>query len=219
MLAEDSRILREGLVRLLEEEGVTVAGHTGDAADLLRLVDLHRPDAVLVDIRMPPTYTDEGLSAAAELRSRYPRLGVLVLSQYVETGTAVRMMWRDPRGFGYLLKDRIADVDDLVTAIRRVVAGESVIDPEVVSRLLARPRGHSGMDELTGRERQVLALMAEGCSNEAIAERLRLAAKTVETHVRNILMKLGLEVSVTDHRRVLAVLTYLGARPGRLGEG
>ncbi|MEU1309222.1 response regulator transcription factor [Streptomyces cinnamoneus] len=208
-VTEDSVLLREGLVRLLAEEGFTVAGRSEDADDLLRLVDEVRPDVALIDIRLPPTHTDEGVRAACAIRERHPGTGVLLLSQYVETGSAVRVMSRDPRGFGYLLKDRIADVYELSDAVKRVGAGESVIDPEVVARLLRRRRAESTLEQLTQRERDVLALMAEGRSNEAIAQRLVVGGKTVETHVRNIFTKLGLEPSLTDHRRVLAVLMHL----------
>ncbi|GAB2597296.1 response regulator transcription factor [Streptomyces capparidis] len=211
VVAEDSALLREGLVRLLREAGIEVAGQTDNAVDLLALADAELPDVVLADIRMPPTHTDEGLRAARELRLRHPAMGVLILSQYVETGSAVREVTRDLKGFGYLLKDRVADIDELVEAIVRVARGESVVDPEVVERLLNRRRTTSALDDLTGRERQVLALIAEGRSNEAIGQRLGVGGKTVETHVRNIFTKLGLEPSLADHRRVLAVLTYLQA--------
>ncbi|MEU1677343.1 response regulator transcription factor [Streptomyces roseifaciens] len=208
-VTEDSVLLREGLVRLLTEAGVQVVGQTGDAEDLLRLVEKVRPDVALLDIRLPPTHTDEGVRAACAIRGRCPEVGVLLLSQYVEAGSAVQVMARRARGFGYLLKDRVADVEELTGAIKRVGAGESVIDPMVVSRLLHRRRTGSALEELTPRERDVLALMAEGRSNEAIAEQLVVGGKTVETHVRNIFAKLGLEPSLTDHRRVLAVLSYL----------
>ncbi|GAA2722108.1 response regulator transcription factor [Streptomyces luteosporeus] len=208
-VTEDSVLLREGLVRLLNEEGFTVTGRTEDAAQLLRVVGEDPPDVALIDVRLPPSFTDEGVRAACALRERFPGVGVLLLSQYVETGSAVQVMSREPRGFGYLLKDRIADVYELTAAVKRVGAGESVIDTEVVARLLARRRASSALEELTPRERDVLELMAQGRTNEAIARRLVVGGKTVETHVRNIFTKLGLEPSLTDHRRVLAVLTYL----------
>ncbi|MGS2588568.1 response regulator transcription factor [Streptomyces hebeiensis] len=209
IVAEDSVLLREGLVRLLEDSGVTVIGQAGDAEGLLALVGDLRPDVAVVDIRMPPTHSDEGVRAARRIRERFPAVGVLLLSQYVETGRAVEAMSRQPGGFGYLLKERIADVDELTDAIKRVDAGEPVMDPEVVARLLGRRRVASALDTLTRRERDVLALMAEGRSNEAIGQRLYVSGKTVETHVRNVFTKLGLEPAVADHRRVLAVLAYL----------
>jgi DNA-binding NarL/FixJ family response regulator len=209
IIAEDSALLRQGLIRLLEDACVEVVGQTDNADDLLSLVSAREPDAALVDIRMPPTHTDEGLRAARAIRERHPSVGVLILSQYVETSSAVQLMARDPQGFGYLLKDRVADVDELTDALKRVTAGESVIDSQVVARLLGRRRPPSALDDLTERERQVLALMAEGRSNEAIMQHLFVSSKTVETHVRNIFTKLRLEPSLTDHRRVLAVLAYL----------
>ncbi|MCX5202836.1 response regulator transcription factor [Streptomyces sp. NBC_00237] len=211
IVAEDSALLRQGIVRLLTDAGFDVAAALGDARALPALVDLHRPDAVLLDIRMPPTHTDEGLRAAAAIRERHPGTGILLLSQYVETTDTVRELARDPRGFGYLLKERVADIDDLGSALKRVAAGESVLDPQVVARLLAAPRAPGPLDELTGREREVLGLMAEGRSNDAIARHLVIGAKTVETHVRNIFAKLALEADLHDHRRVRAVLTYLRA--------
>ncbi|MGW7516269.1 response regulator transcription factor [Streptomyces sp. NPDC054796] len=209
IVAEDSAILREGIVRLLTDEGIEVPAHCGDAESLLALVGTHRPDVVLLDIRMPPTHTDEGIRAAAEIRARHPGTGVLLLSQYVESTSTVRALARDPNGFGYLLKDRVADAGELCEALRRIGAGGTVVDPEVVARLMDRPRGAGPLGELTGRERDVLALMAEGRSNEAIARQLVIGDKTVETHVRNIFIKLRLETDVTEHRRVRAVLTYL----------
>lgn len=209
IVADDSLLLREGLVRLLEESGVTVVGQAGNSERLLALVADRRPDVALVDIRMPPTYTDEGVRAAYQIRERFPAVGVLLLSQYVETGSAVEVMSRQPGGFGYLLKDRIAEVSELADAIKRVGAGEPVMDAEVVARLLGRRRVTSALEMLTRRERDVLALMAEGRSNEAIGRRLYVSGKTVETHVRNVFTKLGLELAMEDHRRVLAVLAYL----------
>jgi DNA-binding NarL/FixJ family response regulator len=209
IIAEDSMILREGLARLLEDAGTSVAARTDNADDLLALVREHRPDAVIVDIRLPPTHTDEGLRAARRIRERHPHVGVLILSQYVETGSALELLAQHPHGFGYLLKDRVADVDELTDALKRVATGESVMDPQVVARLLNRRRTAGALDELTAREREVLALMAEGRSNEAITRRLGVGAKTVETHVRNIFAKLQLEPRLADHRRVLAVLAYL----------
>ncbi|WP_381805353.1 LuxR C-terminal-related transcriptional regulator [Streptomyces niveus] len=170
-----------------------------------------RPDVTLVDIRMPPTYSDEGIRAASEIRARFPDIGVLLLSQYVETGSAVQALSREPGGFGYLLKDRIADIGELTEAIKCVAAGEPFIDAEVVRRLLSRRRLTNVLETLTQREREVLALIAEGRSNESITQRLRVGGKTVETHVRNIFTKLGLEPNLEGHRRVLAVLAYLQA--------
>ncbi|MFI5805150.1 LuxR C-terminal-related transcriptional regulator [Streptomyces sp. NPDC051561] len=211
IVAEDSALLRQGVVRLLTDAGIEVPAQLGDAQRLPELVAEHRPDAVLLDIRMPPTHTDEGLLAAARIRAEHPGTGVLLLSQYVETTDTVRALAEDPRGFGYLLKERVADIDELAGALKRVAAGESVLDPEVVSRLLATPRAPGPLDELTAREREVLGLMAQGRSNDAIASGLVIGAKTVETHVRNIFAKLALETDLQDHRRVRAVLTYLRA--------
>jgi DNA-binding NarL/FixJ family response regulator len=212
IVAEDSALLRQGIVRLLLDEGFEVPAECGEAgAALLGLVAEHRPDAVLLDIRMPPTHTDEGLVAAAAVRAAHPGTGVLLLSQYVETTGTVRALAQDPRGFGYLLKERVADIGELAGALKRIAAGETVVDPLVVERLLHAPRTPGPLDELTAREREVLALMAEGRSNEAIAQRLVIGGKTVETHVRNIFTKLGLSADLHDHRRVRAVLAYLRA--------
>ncbi|MFF8830917.1 response regulator [Streptomyces sp. NPDC015131] len=209
IVAEDAPLLRQALVRLLEDCGVEVVGQTGEAGDVLGLVESARPDAVLLDIRMPPTHTDEGVRAAEAVLARYPGTGVLLLSQYVETSAAVHVLARSPGGFGYLLKERVADAAELYDALRRVAAGEPAIDPEIVARLMARRRADRLLDELTERERQVLALMAEGRSNEAIRERLHVGAKTLETHIRSVFTKLGLESGGADNRRVLAVLAYL----------
>jgi DNA-binding NarL/FixJ family response regulator len=172
-------------------------------------VDSELPDVAVVDVRMPPTHTTEGLEAARRIRAKHPKIAILVLSQYVETRYAVDLIRDDPAGVGYLLKERVMRLEDLTDAVRRVAAGGSVIDPEVVARLLGRRRSHSPLDELTSREREILALMAEGRSNAAIAERLTLELRTVEGHVRAIFSKLGLEPTTEDHRRVLAVLAYL----------
>ncbi|MFD2766543.1 response regulator [Micromonospora eburnea] len=209
IIAEDAPILREGLVRLLADAGCTIVGQTDHGPGLVALTAEHQPDVIIVDIRLPPTHTDEGLRAALRVRQDHPAIGVLLLSQYVESSSAVQVLAREPRGFGYLLKERLADVEELVAALRRVAAGESVIDPLVVERLLSRRRVASALDELTRREREVLTLMAEGRSNEAIAQRLGVGGKTVETYVRNIFAKLCLEPRLADHRRVLAVLAYL----------
>ncbi|MFF1685734.1 MULTISPECIES: response regulator [unclassified Streptomyces] len=209
IVAEDSALLRQGIVRLLSDEGFEVSAECRDTGPLLALVAEHRPDAVLLDIRMPPTHTDEGLVAAAAIRAAHPGTGVLLLSQYVETTDTVRALAEQPEGFGYLLKERVADIDELGGALKRVASGETVLDPLVVAKLMNTPRPTSPLDELTGRERDVLALMAEGHSNEAIAQRLVIGGKTVETHVRNIFGKLRLEQDLLEHRRVRAVLTYL----------
>jgi DNA-binding NarL/FixJ family response regulator len=209
VIAEDTVLLREGLRRVLTDAGLDVAGTAGDAEQLLSQVAAARPQVVLTDIRMPPTQTTEGLQAALEIRRRWPGTAVIVLSQHVETEHLFELLAGDPRGTGYMLKERIADIAQFTDAIRRVAAGESVIDPQVVSRLVARPRRDSPLETLTERELAVLALMAEGRSNHAIANRLYLAPKTVETHVGNLFAKLGLLPAAEDHRRVLAVLTYL----------
>ena len=209
VIAEDAVLLREGLRRLLTEAGLDVAAAAGDAAQLLHLVGALRPDVVLADIRMPPTQTTEGLQAAVQIRRQWPGTAVVVVSQHVETGHLFELLADDPRGIGYVLKERVADVAQFTDAIRRVAAGESVIDPQVVSRLVARPRRDSPLKTLTERELAVLALMAEGRSNHAIASQLYLSPKTVETHVGSMFAKLSLPPAAEDHRRVLAVLTYL----------
>jgi DNA-binding NarL/FixJ family response regulator len=209
VIAEDAVLLREGLRRVLTDAGLDVAGTAGDAGQLLKLVETLRPDVVLTDIRMPPDQTTEGLQAALEIRRRWPGTAVIVLSQHVETEHLFELLAGDPRGIGYVLKERVADVAQFTGAIRRVAAGESVIDSQVVSRLVARPRRDSPLETLTERELAVLALMAEGRSNHAIADQLYLSPKTVETHVGSLFAKLGLLPAAEDHRRVLAVLTYL----------
>ena len=211
VIAEDTVLLREGLAGLLEDAGHEVVGRAGDAATLLALVGEHAPDLAVVDVRMPPGFDDEGTRAAAEIRRSHPGTAVLVLSQHIETRHVVELVAAGG-GFGYLLKDRVLDVDDFLDAARRVSEGGSALDPQVVATLVARP-SHA-LEELTPREREVLSLMAEGRTNGGIARRLWLTEKTIETHVRTILMKLGLQVSSDDHRRVLAVLTYLRASQG-----
>ena len=208
-IADDSVLLREGIVRLLEEVGFEVVGQSGTAEDLIRHVAMHRPDVAIVDIRMPPTHTDEGLRAAREIRERFPDTGVLVLSQYVEAGYALDLLADSAEGVGYLLKDRVSDLDEFGAAVRRVADGGSALDPEVVSRLIGRRREHDPLDELSPREREVLELMAEGRSNQAIAERMFVTLRAVEKHVTSIFTKLHLPASTDDHRRVLAVLAFL----------
>jgi DNA-binding NarL/FixJ family response regulator len=212
VIADDSVLLREGVSRLLAEAGFEVVGQAGDASELLREVEDKAPDVAIVDIRMPPTHTDEGLQAARELRSRHPSLGVLVLSQYVRPSYAFELLADDARGVGYLLKDRVSNLDELSDAVTRVGGGGSVLDPSVVSQLVGRRRqGHDAVDDLSEREREVLALMAEGRTNRAIAERLFITERTVEKHVKSIFGKLALPASADAHRRVLAVLAYLGS--------
>ena len=209
VIAEDAVLLREGLRRVLGDDGLEVAGTAADAERLLQLVGTLRPDVVLADVRMPPTQTTEGLLAARQIRQQWPGTAVVVLSQHVETELLFDLLADDPRGVGYILKERVADIAQFTSAIRRVAAGESVIDPEVVSRLVARPRRDSPLETLTARERDVLALMAEGRSNQAIATQLWMSPKTVETHVGSIFSKLRLTPASEDHRRVLAVLAFL----------
>jgi DNA-binding NarL/FixJ family response regulator len=209
VVADDSTLLREGVVRLLEESGMEVVGQAGDGEELLRKVRAHRPDVAVVDVRMPPTHTDEGLRAAREIRAELPETGVLVLSQYIEVAYARELLAESAEGLGYLLKDRVADVAALADAVRRVGAGGSALDPEVVSQMLGRSRRDDPLDELTPREREVLALMAEGRTNAAIAAELVVTDRAVEKHVTNIFSKLDLPASSEDHRRVLAVLRFL----------
>jgi DNA-binding NarL/FixJ family response regulator len=209
VIAEDSVILRDGLVQLLTVRGHEVVGAVGDATTLGAVVDERRPDLVVVDIRMPPTHTNEGLQAAIALRERHPGLGVLVFSQYVETRYAAELLAGGSQGVGYLLKDRVADVSEFVDALTRIAEGGTVLDPEVVTQLLGASRRTASVDALTPRERQVLQLMAEGRANAAIASTLHLSPGAVEKHVTNIFAKLDLAPSSDDHRRVLAVLRWL----------
>jgi DNA-binding NarL/FixJ family response regulator len=209
VIGEDSVLLRAGLVRLLSDAGLEVVAEAADGDALVDAVDQHRPDIAIVDVRMPPTHTDEGLRAALEIRRRIPSAALLVLSQYVEEHYAVDLIGGNPRGVGYLLKDRVADVADFVTAVRHVAAGGTALDPEVVAQLLGRRRRGDPLERLTPREREVLALMAEGRSNAAIADALVISDGAVEKHVSNIFAKLDLAPADSDHRRVLAVLTYL----------
>jgi DNA-binding NarL/FixJ family response regulator len=211
VVADDSTLLREGIARLLAEAGLEVVGSCPNADDLLLKVASYDPDVAVVDIRMPPTHTDEGLRAALRIRERHPRTGVIVLSQYVELGLAMELLAESPEGAGYLLKDRVADVAEFAGAVRRVGDGGSAIDPTIVSQLLGRVRGDDELADLTPREREVLGLMAEGWSNQAIADRLVITLRSTEKHVSSIFAKLGLPATGAEHRRVLAVLRYLRA--------
>jgi DNA-binding NarL/FixJ family response regulator len=209
VIAEDSVLLREGVAKLLEEEGFELVGRAGDADELLLKVRSYEPDVAVVDVRMPPTHTDEGARAAVTIREQHPDVGVLLLSQVVEATFALRLFSESPAGFGYLLKDRVLDVDDFVEAVRRVARGGTVVDPNVVAELLGRTRPNDPVASLTTRERGVLELMAEGRSNSGIGNKLFLSPKTVEAHVHAIFTKLDLVPAADDHRRVLAVLAYL----------
>jgi DNA-binding NarL/FixJ family response regulator len=209
VIADDAVLLRTGIARLLTDNGIDVVGQAGDAEGLLRLVERHRPDVAIVDIRMPPSHSDEGLVAADRIRSDWADVGVLLLSQHLDSGYAFRLLKMHPQRVGYLLKDRVSDVALLIDAINRIAEGESVVDPTIVSRLMQRPRAGISLGELSEREREVLALMAEGLSNGAIARRLFLSTKTVESHTSRIFTKLGLPEDLETHRRVLAVLAFL----------
>ena len=214
IVADDVMLTRQGIVRLLRDAGIDVVGEAEDAGGLLRQVRHARPDAAIVDIRMPPTHTDEGLVAAQAIRTEDPAVGVLVLSQYVEPGYAMRLLEEHPERVGYLLKERVFDIAVLIDALRRIADGETVVDPTIVSRLLGRRRRADPLGGLTEREREVLSLVAEGLSNKAIAGRLFITERTVEAHVKQIFLKLGLDLNPESHRRVLAVLAYLrGDRP------
>jgi DNA-binding NarL/FixJ family response regulator len=209
VVAEDSTLLREGLARLLTETGFDVVGRCPNASDLMLKVASYEPDVAVVDIRMPPTHTDEGFQAAMEIRAKHPKTAVLVLSQYVELGLAMKLLSESTEGAGYLLKDRVSDVAEFASAVRRVGQGGSAIDPKIVSQLLGRVRGDDGLAALTPREREVLALMAEGWSNQAIAEKLVITLRSAEKHVSSIFSKLDIPATGSEHRRVLAVLRYL----------
>jgi DNA-binding NarL/FixJ family response regulator len=211
VVADDTMLTREGIVRLLEDAGIDVVAQAEDGEGLLRHVRLARPDAVIVDIRMPPTHTDEGLVAAQAIRAEHPDVGVLVLSQYVEANYAMRLLEEHPERIGYLLKERVFDVANLLDALRRIADGETVIDPTIVSQLFDRRRREDPLAELTDREREVLSVVAEGLSNKGIAQRLFITERTVEAHVKQIFLKLGLATDPESHRRVLAVLAYLRA--------
>jgi DNA-binding NarL/FixJ family response regulator len=209
-IVDDSTLFREGLVRVSRDLGFEIVGQAGDAQSLTELIRADPPDVAVLDIRMPPTFTTEGLVAAREMRSAFPSLGVLVLSQYVDTHHVMELI-ASGGGVGYLLKDHVGDIAEFGDAVRRIAAGGSVIDPDVVAELVGRRRHRDAIEELTEREREVLHLMAQGRTNSAIGSRLHLSPKTVEAHIRNIFMKLQLEPAEDDHRRVLAVLTYLRA--------
>jgi len=211
LVADDSVLLREGIVRLLDDAGFDVVGQAGDSDELIRKARAHKPDVVVVDVRMPPTQTDEGLRAAKQIRAEMPETGVLMLSQYVQEDYVADLVADDAEGIGYLLKDRVADVDAFADAVRRVADGGSALDPEVVSLLLGRRREDDPLSDLTPREREVLALMAEGRSNHAIADKLVVTERAVEKHVTSIFGKLRLPPTGESHRRVLAVLAFLGA--------
>ena len=213
VVAEDVMLTREGIARLLTDADVEVAAAVGDAAALLHAVRTTQPDAAIVDIRMPPTHTDEGLAAAQQIRTEHPGVSVLILSQYVEPHYAMRLLEDHPERVGYLLKERVFDVASLIDALRRLADGETVVDPTIVARLFARKRHADPLDELSRREREVLALVAEGLSNRAIAACLFVTERTVEAHVKQIFLKLGLDADPGSHRRVLAVLAYLRSTP------
>ena len=212
VIAEDNPLLRDGIAALLADHGIAVAATVDNGDDLVATVAEHRPDVAVVDVRMPPTHTDEGLRAALAIRRTHPETAVLVFSQWVETGYARKLLHDHPTGVGYLLKDRIVSTGDFVEALHRVAAGGTALDPEVVRQLLATPRPDPGLDRLSDREREILGLLAEGRSNLAIADRLHLAIRSVEKHVTSIFIKLDLTAAGTDHRRVLAVLRYLDAQ-------
>lgn len=209
VVAEDVMLTREGITRLLTDSGIDVVGEVGDAAALLHAVRTTQPDAVIVDIRMPPTHTDEGLVAAQQIRAEHPGVGVLILSQYIEPHYAMRLLEQHPERVGYLLKERVFDVANLIDALRRLGDGETVVDPTIVARLFARKHHADPLEGLSEREREVLALIAEGLSNRAIAARLVVTERTVEAHVKQIFLKLRLNTDPDSHRRVLAVLAYL----------
>ena len=211
VIADDTALLRQGIARLLTEAGMEISGEAGDAVELMRLVEAEQPDVAIVDIRMPPTHTDEGLVAATTIRQRYPDTGVLVLSQYVDTAYVLQLLDGNERGCGYLQKDRVLNATELIAAIHRIAAGELVVDRELIDSLLSRRRDPDPLDELTDREREVLALMAEGLTDRGIGERLWISTNTVETHIRHILQKLDLPGDDGKNRRVQAVLIHLSA--------
>jgi DNA-binding NarL/FixJ family response regulator len=209
VIADDSTLMREGIVALVQRAGADVAAQTASPDELLRAVDEHEPDVAIIDIRMPPTFTDEGLRAAHEIRARHPRIGIVILSQHVETGTATRLLAESPERLGYLLKDRVGDIEDFAGTLRRVAAGGSALDPLIVGQLLSSTSADGPLTALSAREREVLALVAEGRSNKAIGERLELSRRGVQKHVTAVFAKLGLDEDEDDNRRILAVLEYL----------
>jgi DNA-binding NarL/FixJ family response regulator len=212
VIADDNLLIRDGLASLLSDAGVDVVAQTASADDLLLKISSYQPDVAIVDIRMPPTHTDEGLRAAEEIRKCYPKVGILILSQYVEVGIATRLLSESAAGIGYLLKDRVTNLEDFTAALRRVAEGGSALDPQVVSQLLTKGRGAGDpLNSLTPREREVLELVAEGRSNKGIGERLVITERAVQKHVTSIFMKLDLPQSDDDHRRILAVLAYVRA--------
>jgi DNA-binding NarL/FixJ family response regulator len=219
VIADDSALVREGIATYLRRAGIDVAAQASSAEELLDRVAEHEPDAAIIDIRMPPTFTDEGLRAAHELRARHPAIGIVILSQHVETGTATRLLAESPERLGYLLKDRVGDVDSFAGTLRHVVAGGSALDPEVVARLLASTSDHGPLTSLSAREREVLALVAEGRSNKAIGEQLELSQRGVQKHVTAVFAKLGLTADEDDNRRILAVLEYLRLAPPQAATG
>ena len=209
VIADDSLLVREGIASLLRRVGVEVVAEADDGIALLPLVDEHEPDVVIVDVRMPPTHTEEGLEAARAIRDRHPQTGILILSQHVEVGLAMRALVESPQGLGYLLKERVTDLDDFASTLRHVAAGGSALDPQIVARLLADPRGDGPLSTLTPRELEVLELVAEGRTNKAIADRMEITQRAVTKHVTSIFTKLDLPPGEDDHRRILAVLTFL----------
>jgi DNA-binding NarL/FixJ family response regulator len=217
VIADDSVLVREGVASLLRSGGADVVAQGADADALLRDVDAHRPDIAVVDIRMPPTHTDEGLRAAHEIRTRHPRMPIVILSQHVDAGIAMRLLVEDPVGLGYLLKDRVIDLDEFMGTLRHVIAGGSALDPNVVAELLGGRRDDHSLQELTPREREILGLIAEGRTNKGVGDRLGLSASAVRKHVSSIFTKLDLPAGEDDHRRILAVLAYLRPRSGAQG--
>jgi len=213
VIADDNLLMREGIASVLTRAGIDVVAQAGSADELLREVEAHGPDAAIIDIRMPPTHTDEGLVAAQEIRARFPQAGIVILSQHVEVGTATQILAERPEGLGYLLKDRVRDAGDFTGTLRRVAAGGSALDPQIVSRLLASNRDDGPLRSLSEREREVLALVAEGRTNKGVGDRLQISERAVRKHVTAIFDKLDLPAGEDDHRRILAVLTYL--RPDR----